>query len=317
MRTLLRWLSLGICLLHFTAAAQTAPPFRIGLNFAFVGATNTTLAQAFTNIVPLGLRGTRHSTPADVNWTSLQTRSNVPPNFTNADQVFFNSNGLAVLGTLYDDPNPSTSTGLQVPWITGSGFNFTSNELYYASNYVRSVVTRYAGVSHYWEISNEVDGQTNRPRSLPPSEFASFLITNRNWIRAVDPQAQVVLPGCLGNYAASNLGTGVAAGVNLSNLDLTTSSGASQAIQVIDAALDQISSARGNIGSFQSNILQSNIRSLGVAEENLSAANSTIRDTDVASEMTSFTKEQILQQTGMSVLAQANSQPQSVLKLLQ
>ena len=203
MKPLLRWLSLGIFLLHFTAAAQTAPPFRIGLNFAFVGTTNTTLAQAFTNIVPLGLRGTRHSTPADVNWTALQTRSNVPPSFTNADQVFFNSNGLAVLGTLFDDPNPSTSTGLQVPWITGSGFNFTSNELYYASNYVRTVVSRYAGVSHYWEISNEVDGQTNRPRSLPPSEFASFLITNRNWIRAVDPQAQVVLPGCLGNYAAS------------------------------------------------------------------------------------------------------------------
>lgn len=121
----------------------------------------------------------------------------------------------------------------------------------------------------------------------------------------------------LGNMSASNLGTGVASGVNLSNIDLTTASGANQAISVIDAAIDQISSARGQIGSFQSNILESNIRSLGVAKENLSAADSTIRDTDVAAEMTNFTKEQILQQTGMSVLAQANSQPQSVLKLLQ
>lgn len=194
---------LGILVLSVVAAhpldAQT-PPYRIGLNFAFVGATNTTIAQVFTNLVPLGLRGTRHPSPADVTWSSLQTRSNTPPNFTTADQVFFNTNGLATLGTLYDDPNITTSPGLQVPWLTGSGFNFTSNELYYASNYVRTVVSRYSGVTHHWEISNEVDTQTNRARSLPASEFAAFLITNRNWIRAVDPQAQVVLPGCLGNY---------------------------------------------------------------------------------------------------------------------
>lgn len=121
----------------------------------------------------------------------------------------------------------------------------------------------------------------------------------------------------LGNFAASNMGTSVAAGVNMSNLDLTTASGANQAIQVIDAAIDQVSSARGQIGNFTTNVLQSNIRSLGVAKENLSAANSTIADTDVAAEMTSFTKMQILQSTGMSVLAQANQLPQSVMKLLQ
>ncbi len=121
----------------------------------------------------------------------------------------------------------------------------------------------------------------------------------------------------LGNFAASNMGTSVAAGVNMSNLDLTTASGANQAIQVIDAAIDQVSTARGQIGNFTTNVLQSNIRSLGVAKENLSAANSSIADTDVASEMTSFTKMQILQSTGMSVLAQANQLPQSVMKLLQ
>jgi flagellin len=120
----------------------------------------------------------------------------------------------------------------------------------------------------------------------------------------------------LSNMSASQLGTGVASGVNLSNLDLTTTAGANQAIQVIDAAINQVTSARGQIGSFQNYVLQSNIRSLGVAQTNLSAAKSTITDTDVAAEMTAFTKEQILQQSGMSVLAQANALPQSVLKLL-
>ena len=121
----------------------------------------------------------------------------------------------------------------------------------------------------------------------------------------------------LGNFAASNLGTGVASGANLSNIDLTTQSGANQAIQVIDSAIDQVSSARGNIGNFQRNVLESNIRSLSVASENLSAANSTITDTDVAAETTNYSKLQILQQAGISVLAQANQAPQQVLRLLQ
>jgi flagellin len=64
------------------------------------------------------------------------------------------------------------------------------------------------------------------------------------------------------------------------------------------------------------NVLESNVRSLGVAKENLAATESQIRDVDIAEEMTSYTKLQILQQSGLSVLAQANSAPQSVLSLL-
>ena len=120
----------------------------------------------------------------------------------------------------------------------------------------------------------------------------------------------------IGNFASSQLGTGAVSGLNLSNLDLTTASGASSAISVIDKAIDDVSRTRGNIGSFQRNVLETNIRSQGVAKENLSAADSTIRDTDIASEMTNYTKLQILQQAGMSVLTQANSAPQAVLSLL-
>jgi flagellin len=121
----------------------------------------------------------------------------------------------------------------------------------------------------------------------------------------------------LGNFAASQLGTGVVAGLNLSNLDMTSATGANNAMKVIDAAIEQVSKSRGQIGSFQRNILESNIRSLGVARESLTATESTIRDTDVAAEMTTFSKLQILQQAGMSMLAQANQAPQAVLSLLQ
>lgn len=120
----------------------------------------------------------------------------------------------------------------------------------------------------------------------------------------------------LGNFVASQLGAGAVTGLNVSNIDVTTSAGANDAIKVIDAAIDQVSKSRGDIGSFQRNVLESNIRALGTAKENLSATESQIRDTDVAEEMTNFTKLQILQQSGMAVLAQANQAPQAVLALL-
>ena len=189
-----------LCAPAIAVPAQSPPPFRIGLNFPFAGPTNATFANIFTNITPLGLRGMRHTAPGDVTWSSLQPTNTLPLNFANADQAFFNTNGIMPLGTFYDVSSDTNSTGLQVPWIKGAGFNFTSNELYCASNYVRAVVARYLGVTHHWEIANEMDGKTTRNFGLPADEFAAFLVTNRNWIRAIDPQAQIVLPGCLGNY---------------------------------------------------------------------------------------------------------------------
>lgn len=112
----------------------------------------------------------------------------------------------------------------------------------------------------------------------------------------------------IGNFSATTLG--------VSGLDLTSQSGSTAAIQAIDAAISNLSDKRGEIGSFQRNILESNVRSLGIAKENLSATESAVRDTDIAAEMTNYTKLQILQQSGLAVLAQANQAPQSVLSLL-
>ncbi len=120
----------------------------------------------------------------------------------------------------------------------------------------------------------------------------------------------------LGNFAASQLGAGAVSGFNLGNIDITTSTGANDALKVIDQAIADVARSRGAIGNFQRNVLESNVRSLGVAKENLSATESTIRDTDIAEEMTNFTRLQILSQSGLSVLAQANSAPQAVLSLL-
>jgi flagellin len=120
----------------------------------------------------------------------------------------------------------------------------------------------------------------------------------------------------LSNLTPSNLGNDVVASANLGNISITSASAASDALKVIDRAIEQVAELRGKIGNFQRNILESNIRSLGVARENLSATESSIREADMASEIANYTKLQILQQTGLAVLAQANSAPSAVLSLL-
>ncbi len=86
-------------------------------------------------------------------------------------------------------------------------------------------------------------------------------------------------------------------------------------ISTIDAAINVVTGLRGQLGAYQ-NELQHAINNLNVGVQNLSAAESTIRDTDMASTYSNFTKEQILVQTSTAMLAQANNLPAAVLKLI-
>lgn len=105
-----------------------------------------------------------------------------------------------------------------------------------------------------------------------------------------------------------------ASSLSLTVSDLTASSAVSL-IDTIDAAINTVSKTRANLGAYQ-NRLEHTINNLQTAAENLSAAESRIRDVDMALEMANFTRHQILQQAGTAMLAQANVQTQSVLKLL-
>ena len=99
------------------------------------------------------------------------------------------------------------------------------------------------------------------------------------------------------------------------SVDLSSKQGATDAIKMIDGAIGRLSDQRADLGALQ-NRLTHTIANLGVSAENLAASESRIRDTDMAKEMTAFTRSQILQQAGVSMLAQANQSSQSVLKLL-
>lgn len=120
----------------------------------------------------------------------------------------------------------------------------------------------------------------------------------------------------IGNFRSSSLGTGVVANTSFADVNLLSDSAATDALKVIDKAIEQVSESRGRIGNFVRNTLETNVRSLAVQKENLASSDSAIRDVDIAEETTRYTKLQILQQSGISMLAQANSAPQSVLSLL-
>ncbi|MDY0393998.1 flagellin Hag [Virgibacillus halophilus] len=96
---------------------------------------------------------------------------------------------------------------------------------------------------------------------------------------------------------------------------IMTQSGADEAITTINNAIEKVSAERSKLGAYQ-NRLEHTINNLGTSSENLTAAESRIRDVDMAKEMMNFTKNNILSQAAQSMLAQANQQPQGVLQLL-
>ena len=107
-----------------------------------------------------------------------------------------------------------------------------------------------------------------------------------------------------------------ASGLGISGLSISGQADASAAISTIKTAIDTVSSTRGDLGAIQ-NRLEHTINNLGVTAENMTAAESRIRDVDMAKEMMEFTKNNILSQAATSMLAQANQTPQGVLQLLQ
>ncbi|MCL6593347.1 MAG: flagellin, partial [Alicyclobacillus sp.] len=99
------------------------------------------------------------------------------------------------------------------------------------------------------------------------------------------------------------------------SLDVTSQTNAENAIQVIDKAINTVSTERATLGAYQ-NRLEHTINNLQASSQNLTVSESGITDTDMASAMAEFTKDNVLQQAAISMLAQANQQPQLVLKLL-
>ena len=151
-------------------------------------------------------------------------------------------------------------------------------------------------------------------------------ISTREGLRFhVGPNADHMASTSIRDMSTSSLGrTEVAEGqlpnksnfMSLADIDVRNEQGAQDALAIIDQSLTEVATVRGNLGAFQKHTLESNLTSLQVAAENMTAAESTIRDTDMAQELATFTRNQIMTQSATAQLAQANAMPQHVLRLL-
>ena len=116
------------------------------------------------------------------------------------------------------------------------------------------------------------------------------------------------------NQISISIGGARVSDMSLSNLDLSSTAGAQTALDTLDAAISTLSGVRGDVGASMNRLSYASAN-LATTIENVQAAESVIRDVDMASEMTNFTKNQILLQAGTAMLAQANMAPQQVLSL--
>ena len=153
-------------------------------------------------------------------------------------------------------------------------------------------------------IKAEIDGTTNTTLNFKPIKDGAGLTLQIGDTADSFNQLTVTINDC----HTTSLG--------IDGLDIGTQAGAQAALKTIEDAINYVSDVRGTLGATQ-NRLDHTINNLSVMQENIQDAESTIRDTDVAEEMMSYTKNNILIQSAQAMLAQANQVPQGVLQLLQ
>ena len=146
-----------------------------------------------------------------------------------------------------------------------------------------------------------------------------IVVTDNSLVFQVGANQNQTASIAIGSVSASSLGVSVEGNQfgSLNDIKITSASNSQDALAVIDAAIDEISNIRGRLGAFQSNTLESTANNTRTTLENTVNAESVIRDTDFAEEISRFTNQQILVQAGTSVLSNANQTTQGILSLLQ
>ncbi|MGB4751507.1 MAG: flagellin [Fervidobacterium sp.] len=173
----------------------------------------------------------------------------------------------------------------------------------------------FGGITFTWSSStfnlNQFGG------SLPLNEVVDSAVVRTEAVYTANKQLIFQIGANEGHNMIAGIDnmSAVALGLSTSTLKVTDQNSAERTIMVVDGAIHKVSTARAAVGAIQ-NRLEHTISNLGVASENLTAAESRIRDADMAKEMMQYTKQLILLQSSMSMLAQANAQPQNVLQLL-
>ena len=200
-----------------------------------------------------------------------------------------------------------TDTGIDVIGeIDGTEFTGVGNVLTANSGVAKGLSVSFAAGTG----ANAFETVTGAQGNLTVTDNSLVFQIGANKDQTANIAIQKVNPNGLGLGVVGNQFS------NLNDIEVTSATKAQDALEVIDAAIDDVTNLRGALGAFQSNTLESTANNLRATLENTVNAESVIRDTDFASEIAAFTKGQVLVQAGTSMLSNANQIPQSILSLL-
>jgi flagellin len=167
--------------------------------------------------------------------------------------------------------------------------------------------------TEFTQLSKEIDRISKVTNFDGQNLLDGSAASGLNFQIGINATANDTISLSIATLTTSTLGS--TGGGKITAASLSTVTNAKAAIGTFDAAIQQLSKSRANLGAVQ-NRMTVTVSNLSVAQENLNAANSRIRDVDVANESANLTKSQILSQAGLAVLAQANQLPQAALSLL-
>ncbi len=262
----------------------------------------------------------------DLSVITLKPESNKPWLFNinfldTGDESIGNTTAIVYVTT--EPVNASETEGTYIAEV-GQFVGESSSELdvrFVKSDASGVTVLKTVGLSQEWIFQNNIfflwDEFDFGDTAVPDEEVVDSAVARAEGINLNNNQLLFQIGANEGHNMMAGIDSMLARdlGITEESLDVTDQNKAERTIMIIDAAIHRVSTARAALGAIQ-NRLEHTIANLGVAAENLTAAESRIRDADMAKEMMQFTKQQILLQSSMAMLAQANTMPQNVLQLM-
>ncbi|MEL7497663.1 MAG: flagellin [Planctomycetota bacterium] len=226
----------------------------------------------------------------------------------------------ATIQVVSDQAGAAASSGFGTTQLNDVGVNVAGTIGGNAATGAGNVLTGTDGASEGTKISlgeSSTDAAATVGGTGDTSQ-GQVTITNNSLVFQIGANQNQTVSIAIDSVEATGLGIGVANNqfTSLNDIDVTSASKSQDALGVIDAAIDEISNLRGTLGAFQGNTLESTASNMRTTLENTVNAESVIRDTDFAEEISNFTNSQVLVQAGTSVLSNANQSSQLILSLL-
>ncbi len=315
----------------FLKASSSTSPGSYAVNVTTVATRANTTATAQSGILAadeiVTINGTAITLNAGLDRAGVQSRINefssqtgvVAEDNAGGTATVLRTNAYGVSSKIDAISNvaaASTSSGIGTTLVSVSGTDIAGTIGGNAATGKGNVLTGSAGASKGVAVKLGVDS-TDSTQTVTGAQ-GTVTVTNNALVFQIGANKGQTVDIAINSVASKGLGIGVDDNsfTDLSEINVTSSAGAQDSLGVIDAAINEISNLRGTLGAFQGNTLESTANNMRSTLENTINAESVIRDTDFAEEISNFTNSQVLVQAGTSVLSNANQSSQLILSLL-